>query len=93
MDLDPQVTKYNNGDPLSFAHPSARERWPAILTTIIDDVHRAISELPSELNEKIPEGKKILSSLAALKYEMQHNRVLPPLEDDGFDDIKLSTLR
>jgi damage-control phosphatase, subfamily III len=89
MDLDPEVPKYNNGDALSFAHPSARERWPAILTTIIDDVHRAISELPSELNERIPEGKKILSSLAALKYEMQHNRVLPPLEEDGFDDIKL----
>lgn len=89
MDLDPQVPKYNNGDSLSFAFPSARERWPAILTTIIDDVHRTISELPSELNERIPEGKKILSSLAALKYEMQHNRILPPLEDDGFDDIKL----
>lgn len=89
MELDPPVPKYNNGDPLSFAHPSVRERWPAIITTIIDDVHRAISELPSELNDKIPEGKAILSSLAALKYEMQHNRTLTPLENDNFDDIKL----
>lgn len=89
MNLDPPPPKYNNGDPLSFAYPSARERWPAILTTIIDDVHRTISELPSELNEKIPEGKAILSGLASLKYEMQHNRTLPLLEDDGFDDISL----
>lgn len=89
MELDPEVPKYNNGDSLSFAHPSARERWPAIITTIIDDVHRAISELPSELNEKIPEGKTILSSLAALKYEMQHNRALTPLEADKYNDIKL----
>lgn len=89
MELDPPVPKYNNGDSLSFAYPSVRERWPAILTQIIDDVHRTISDLPSELNDRIPEGKKILSDLAALKYEMQHNRALSPLEDDGFDDIKL----
>lgn len=88
MDLDPPVAKYNNGDVLSFAYPSVRERWPAIITQIIDDVHRAISELPSELNDRIPEGKTILSSLATLKYEMQHNRALIPLDDDGYDDIK-----
>jgi len=35
------------------------------------------------------EGKSILSTLTALKYEMQHNRQLVPLEDDGFDEIKL----
>lgn len=89
MDLDPPVAKYNNSDALSFAYPSVRDRWPAIITQIIDDVHRTISELPSELNDRIPEGKTILSSLAALKHEMQHNRVLTPLDDDGFDDIKL----
>lgn len=89
MDLDPQVPKYNNRDSLSFAYPSVRERWPAIITQIIDDVHRTISDLPSELNDRIPEGKTILNSLAALKYEMQHNRQLTPLEDDGYNDIKL----
>lgn len=89
MDLDPPVPKYNNSDALSFAYPSVRDRWPAIITQIIDDVHRTISELPSEHNDRIPEGKTILSSLAALKYEMQHNRTLTPLDDDGYDDIKL----
>ncbi|KAK5077585.1 Hairy/enhancer-of-split with YRPW motif protein 2 [Exophiala xenobiotica] len=89
MDLDPPVPKYNNSDSLSFAYPSVRERWPAIITQIIDDVHRTISDLPSELNDHIPEGKTILSSLASLKYEMQHNRALTPLQDDGNPDIPL----
>lgn len=90
MDLDPQVPKYKNSDSLSFAYPSVRDRWPAIITQIIDDVHRTISELPSSTDpSKVSEGKSILSTLAALKYEMQHNRKLTPLEDDGYDDIKL----
>lgn len=89
MDLDPSVPKYNNSDNLSFAYPSVRDRWPAIITQIIDDVHRAVSDLPSGQEDKHTEGKTILSSLAALKYEMQHNRTITPLEDDGFHDIKL----
>lgn len=89
MEFDPPVPKYNNGDKLSFAFPSVTDRWPAIVTQIIDDVHRTISDLPSEQQDRQPEGKRILESLAALKYEMQHNRTLTPLDDDGFDDIKL----
>lgn len=89
MDLDPKVPKYNNTDSLSFAYPSVRDRWPAIITQIIDDVHRTISDLPSEHKDRLPEGKTILNSLAALKYEMQHNRQLVALEDDGYGDIKL----
>ncbi|KAK5090811.1 Hairy/enhancer-of-split with YRPW motif protein 2 [Lithohypha guttulata] len=89
MELDPPVPKYNNGDQLSFAYPSVRDRWPAIITQIIDDVHRTISDLHSEHNDRLSEGKTIVRELASLKYEMQHNRVLTPLEDDGFEDIRL----
>lgn len=89
MELDPPVPKYNNSDELSFAYPSVRDRWPAILTQVIDDVHRTISDLPSEEQNRLQEGKSILRSLAALKYEMQHNRALTPLDEDGYDDIKL----
>lgn len=89
MELDTQTPKYQNSDPTSFAFTSARERWPAILTGAVDDVHRAVSSLPSSESEKIAEGKAIVSSLATLKYEVQHNRALSRLLDDGYADIAL----
>ncbi|CAK4030944.1 Hypothetical predicted protein [Lecanosticta acicola] len=91
----------STSDPNSFAYVSARERWPTILvepdrkphahgdlqfsqTQAIDDVHRATSQ---ESGEKAEEGKQITQGLATLKYELQHNRQLSPLSDDGGSDI------
>jgi len=88
MEYDTKTPTYLNSDPTSFAFTSARERWPAILTGAIDDVHRAVSSLPASESEKLREGKSIIASLASLKYELQHNRNLTPLPDDGFPDIK-----
>lgn len=89
MDLDPPLPHYMTSDPLSFAHTSARQRWPAILTSAIDDVHRSISAIPSSTSttSKIEEGKAIVSQLSTLKYEVQHNRALVELEDDGGGDV------
>jgi hypothetical protein len=33
--------QYATSDPASFAHTSARERWPIIITQGIDDVHKS----------------------------------------------------
>lgn len=33
------------------------------------------------------EGKKIVDELARLKYEVQHDRQLTPIRDDGFPDV------
>ncbi|KAL9080292.1 MAG: hypothetical protein Q9157_000942 [Trypethelium eluteriae] len=38
-------------------------------------------------NEVEEEGKKIVEELSKLKYELQHNRQLSPLPDDGIEDI------
>lgn len=43
-------------------------------TGAIDDVHKAVSAEKDA--EKAEEGKTIISSLATLKYELQHDRVL-----------------
>jgi damage-control phosphatase, subfamily III len=84
MDLDPPVPKCMTSDSKSFAYPSVRERWPAIITSAIDDLHRTIAALPSNTPpEHIAHGKAITSALAALKYELQHNRVLTPLPDES----------
>ncbi|KAL9102998.1 MAG: hypothetical protein Q9163_001918 [Psora crenata] len=76
------VPPYVTSDKTSFAYVSASKRWP---TGTIDDVHRSIFETEDEPKQK--EGKAIVEALAKLKYEIQHDRLLTPLEDDGKSDI------
>ncbi|KAF2841541.1 putative UPF0364 protein [Patellaria atrata CBS 101060] len=85
MEYDTKTPLWNNGDKLSFAWPSARERWPVIITTAIDDVHRTTFD--STDAETRSEGKRIVEQLANLKYELQHDRQLTPIEDDGESDV------
>lgn len=33
------------------------------------------------------EGKRIIEKLAQLKYEIQHDRQLTPIDDDGYSDV------
>jgi damage-control phosphatase, subfamily III len=87
MEHDTQTPTYQTSDPTSFAYTSARSRWPSILTSAIDDVHRTISSLPASHSNDIKEGKIIVENIATLKYELQHNRKLTPLPDDGRPDI------
>lgn len=65
---------YSTSDRTSCAFISARDRWPVILTGVIDDVHRAIVNIDNETKRK--QGKIILQELAKLKYELQHDRQL-----------------
>lgn len=90
MEYDTTTPTYQTSDPTSFAYTSARERWPAIITGAIDDVHRTVSSISDSAEDKdrLKEGKAIVSALASLKYELQHNRVLTPIPDDGFADVE-----
>lgn len=80
------ATQYSTSDPTSFAHTSARERWPIIITQGIDDVHKSTSASKDE--ETVREGKRVVSELARLKYELQHDRELTPIPDDGEADVE-----
>ncbi|EWC47698.1 hypothetical protein DRE_02898 [Drechslerella stenobrocha 248] len=89
------ILPYKTSDRNSFAFTSACKRWPVIITQAIDAVFRAIPGPKDEVKTK--EGRKIVEELAKLKYEVQHNRALTPLRDDGLPDIShynsaLSTL-
>ncbi|KAF3065322.1 hypothetical protein GL218_02747 [Daldinia childiae] len=55
--------------------------------TPIDDLYRSVSEC--EDPEKQTEGKKIIEELARLKYELQHDRQLTPIRDDGAADVAI----
>ncbi|KAK9483710.1 hypothetical protein V1527DRAFT_453882 [Lipomyces starkeyi] len=77
---------YMTSDPDSFAYTSARSRWPVILTGIVDDLSRSTIESDGE---KAEEGKVLIEKIGALKYDVEHDRTLPPLEDDGLFDVAL----
>jgi hypothetical protein len=78
--------QYSTSDATSFAHTSARERWPIIITQGIDDVHRSTHSVQDE--ETQSEGKWIVSELAKLKYELQHDRELTAIPNDGEKDVE-----
>jgi damage-control phosphatase, subfamily III len=50
-------------------------------------VYRTVTE--TDDTAKADEGKKIVNELATLKYELQHNRQLTPIRDDGKPDVAL----
>ncbi|KAI2778019.1 DUF89-domain-containing protein [Daldinia loculata] len=87
MEFDTKTPPYLTSDKSSFAYVSARDRWPVIITQAIDDLYRSVSEC--EQPEKQNEGKKIIEELARLKYELQHDRQLTPIRDDGAADVAI----
>lgn len=56
-------------------------------TQAIDDVYRTTSQSKDPATTE--EGKKIVDELARLKYEVQHDRPLAPIRDDGFPDVDI----
>ncbi|KAI8951213.1 hypothetical protein F4801DRAFT_589895 [Xylaria longipes] len=87
MEHDTKTPPYLTSDKTSFAYISARDRWPIIVTGAIDDTYRSVAQCDDA--EKCDEGKKIVEELARLKYEMQHDRRLIPIRDDGHPDVAL----
>ncbi|GME22951.1 uncharacterized protein LTHEOB_5572 [Neofusicoccum parvum] len=85
MEHDTKTPPYTTNDQTSFAYVSAKDRWPVIITGGIDDVHRAA--LAATNPDTASEGKQIVESLAKLKYELQHDRKMTPLPEDGESDI------
>ncbi|KAF2866643.1 hypothetical protein BDV95DRAFT_611694 [Massariosphaeria phaeospora] len=85
MEHDPKTPQYRTDDPTSFGYISARERWPVIITQGIDDVYRSTGAAKDPELER--EGKWVISELARLKHELQHDRELSPLVDDGEPDV------
>ncbi|KAI6507460.1 hypothetical protein MCOR13_002794 [Pyricularia oryzae] len=87
MEHDPKTPGYSTGDKTSFAYTSARERWPVIITQAIDDAYRSVAQCDDP--DKSGEGKTIVNELAQLKYQVQHDRQLTPIPDDGRPDVAL----
>ncbi|KAI0403350.1 DUF89-domain-containing protein [Xylaria palmicola] len=87
MEYDTKTAPYLTSDKTSFAYVSARDRWPVIVTGAIDDTYRSVAQCDDAA--KRDDGKRIVEELARLKYEMQHDRQLTPIRDDGQPDVAL----
>ncbi|ADV22777.1 hypothetical protein I305_05301 [Cryptococcus gattii E566] len=74
-------------DKESFAYTTLVKRWPVVLTNVISAVSNANHEISmsssADRDAKVAEGKKIISQISEMKYEMGHNALLSPIEDDG----------
>lgn len=58
-----------------------------IQTQCIDHLFRTVSKLDeTQEPEKVAEGKRIIEQFSELKYEVQHNRALTPVPEDGFSE-------
>lgn len=86
MEYEPKIAPYTTADKNSFGWPTGRERWPIIITQAIDDVFRTVSKCDDD-SEKQQEGKAIVAEISKLKYEVQHDRQLTPIRDDGHPDV------
>jgi hypothetical protein len=49
-------------------------------------VHRSLHDTKDE--DAISQGKLVVAELAKLKYELQHDRELTPIPDDGERDVE-----
>ncbi|WRT65230.1 uncharacterized protein IL334_002173 [Kwoniella shivajii] len=74
-------------DKDSFAYTTLVKRWPVVLTNVVSAVANANHELsmkPTSTSEaKLTEGKKIISQISQMKYDMGHNAALTPISTDG----------
>ena len=77
----------HTGDPSSFAHETARTRWPKILTSAIDEIKRTASANSSLTPNDVNAGQEIYSQINTLKADMHDNAPLHPIPDDGAPDV------
>ena len=66
----------------TFAYPTIKDRCPVILCKIIDHLHRQRINLGRELGPEAAEGLyKVVEELSKLRYEMQTDKPIVPIED------------
>lgn len=72
----------------SFAFPTLKERVPVIICKVIDLLHRG--RRSHDLQNDLESVKQVVEAMAKLRYEVQTNKPLRPLED-GLPDVDVWT--
>jgi len=102
MTFSSPYPSYDPTDKLGFSYETVVKRWPIIITSVIDYLHRTCHSLSLEmkeidasdeekqiLNRKIKEGTAIIEKISKLKYEMARDHVLEPILEDGEPSVEL----
>ncbi|KAG8999813.1 hypothetical protein FRB94_005901 [Tulasnella sp. JGI-2019a] len=88
---------YDPKDKNSFAYVTIVDRWPSIITNLINSVSQTLHDLSTSsalgtqgvFPAKIAEGKRIIETASKLKYDMARDRPLGPIIGDGGSNIEL----
>ncbi|KAI0063016.1 DUF89 domain-containing protein [Artomyces pyxidatus] len=92
--FDSPYPPYDPLDKTGFSYDTVVKRWPVILTGIIDSVYginhdislriqSETSDVVSDLEEKLAEGKSLIEKIGRLKYQMGRDHALEPIQNDG----------
>ncbi|KZP30085.1 DUF89 domain-containing protein [Athelia psychrophila] len=94
----PEYPPYDPIDKSGFSYQTVVKRWPIILTSVVDRLHRLNHDLivdmktqpgTAALSEKLEEGKEVIAKISGLKYQMGSNKDLAPIEEDGEADVEV----
>lgn len=80
--MSTEVARYSAAVKNSFAYNTTIQRWPSILTQVIDGLFQrchALSANGTSSNAKVNEAKSIIEQISQLKYELTHNKALKPI--------------
>ncbi|KAJ3338809.1 hypothetical protein HDU93_009031 [Gonapodya sp. JEL0774] len=74
--------------PDSFPFDSAVRRWPAILTSVVNDLYSHYSKYDGN-NPRTKTAKEIIAEVGKLRHELTRDMKLREIEDDGDPDVQL----
>ena len=77
-----EVARYSAALKNSFAYNTTVQRWPTILTQVVDGLFQqchALSAHGTASHVKVEEAKSIIEQISQLKYELTHNKALTPI--------------
>lgn len=69
---NPPRPAYRGQDKESFAYPTIVERWPVILTNVIDDIYKSYKDEADATKQR--EAKEVIERIGALKYEVARDK-------------------
>ncbi|OZJ04247.1 hypothetical protein BZG36_02481 [Bifiguratus adelaidae] len=82
---NPPKPAYVGAEKDTFAFVTVAKRWPVIVTNVIDDVYKSYHQGEGGKHEQ--EAKQIIEQISALKYDIQRDKELRPIQEDGYGDV------
>uniref|UniRef100_A0A7E4VI22 Sugar phosphate phosphatase n=1 Tax=Panagrellus redivivus TaxID=6233 RepID=A0A7E4VI22_PANRE len=75
----------------SFAYTTVKDRWPKIVTKVVDQLHRKYHDLVKEVNEQAgKDATYIISKISEMRYRMETNKPLLDFEPTDSHFVELN---